>query len=113
MARLMLNFLDMTTTQTAAASTPRIPVRFMNRWFNIEIVTESAELGLVRGGDCAARILGADKVEVHTGGRRVILTVAQASEMVKTERLEGGRVNFLSADEAAQVDGMKYWISHN
>lgn len=117
MARLMLNFLDMTTTtQTAAASTStlrRASQKMMNRWFYASVVAQSPELGLVRGGDCAARLIGADKVEVHSAGRRVVLTVAQAKELVRAERLEGGAVNWLSADASAQVDMGKFWISHN
>lgn len=115
MARLMLNFLDMnTSTQTAAASAaPRVSQKMMNRWFYASVVTAAPELGLVRGGDCAARLLGADKVEVHSAGRRAVLTVAQAKELVRTERQADGAVHWLTADAAAQVDANKFWISHN
>jgi len=101
-----LHLLSMIATQTQTTQTVKRP----GRWFFCAIVKESDTLK--RGGTSAARRLADGRYEVHSAGKKSILSSQDAALHLKSERARG-EVMYLNATEVADVDGGRWQVGSN
>jgi hypothetical protein len=99
-------------TFTNADAAPRKSL--VTAWFFVKIVKEDADKGIIRKGDAAARRLADGSFELHTNGKKVMISAADAAAHLVTQRtIATKKPAYLNADESAQVEMGRIWISSN
>lgn len=96
---------------TATQATP--PAAKMNgRWFFCAIVKESDALGISKLGTSCARRLADGRYEVHSAGKKVVVSCQDAALCFKAETARG-EVFYLNSTERADVEMGRVWVRSN